>query len=146
VDSVAVTKLADSLSAADPGSEIRVPHGFLPPFESHPLQAYKLRSFTAETEGFEPSRGVNPCLVSSEVLSTTQPRLQSIQIIIFSSMRQCEDKNVCSARFFQGVMGGRKGSASCKHVIKKNVCIGWIEWSRSDESLNHITLPSLAAE
>ena len=30
----------------------------------------------AETEGFEPSRGLLPCLVSSEVPSTAQPRLQ----------------------------------------------------------------------
>ncbi len=29
----------------------------------------------AETEGFEPSEGITPRLVSSEVLSTTQPRL-----------------------------------------------------------------------
>ena len=29
----------------------------------------------AEPEGFEPSRALTPCLVSSEVLSTTQPRL-----------------------------------------------------------------------
>ncbi len=29
----------------------------------------------AETKGFEPSRAFRPCLVSSEVLSTTQPRL-----------------------------------------------------------------------
>jgi hypothetical protein len=34
-----------------------------------------LTSFVAETQGFEPWRAFRPCLVSSEVLSTTQPRL-----------------------------------------------------------------------
>jgi len=29
----------------------------------------------SESEGFEPSRVLTPCLVSSEVLSTTQPTL-----------------------------------------------------------------------
>lgn len=34
----------------------------------------------AETEGFEPSRAFTPYLVSSEALSTTQPRLQYLII------------------------------------------------------------------
>ncbi len=32
----------------------------------------------AESKGFEPLRGFSPCLVSSEVLSTTQPTLRVI--------------------------------------------------------------------
>jgi hypothetical protein len=36
-DSVAVTKLEDSLSATDPVSENNAPHCFLPTFESHRL-------------------------------------------------------------------------------------------------------------
>jgi hypothetical protein len=37
----------------------------------------RFRGFSlAETEGFEPSEPVRARLVSSEVLSTTQPRLQ----------------------------------------------------------------------
>ena len=35
----------------------------------------------AETQGFEPWRAFRPCLVSSEVLSTTQPRLRIFFIV-----------------------------------------------------------------
>ncbi len=47
------------------------------------LAASILVTFLAETDGFEPSRAFRPCLVSSEVLSTTQPRLQWAQSTIF---------------------------------------------------------------
>ena len=40
------------------------------------LSEFNLIPTLAETDGFEPSRAFRPCLVSSEVLSTTQPRLQ----------------------------------------------------------------------
>jgi hypothetical protein len=36
----------------------------------------------AETQGFEPWRAFKPCLVSSEVLSTTQPRLHFVFYLI----------------------------------------------------------------
>lgn len=39
----------------------------------------------AETQGFEPWRVFRPCLVSSEVLSTTQPRLHICYSNIFGS-------------------------------------------------------------
>jgi hypothetical protein len=51
----------------------------------HPAKIYPLGDsllILAETEGFEPSRGVNPCLVSSEVLSTTQPRLRIASLYV----------------------------------------------------------------
>lgn len=44
---------------------------------AYKICALKGRYFVlAEPEGFEPSRALTPCLVSSEVLSTTQPRLR----------------------------------------------------------------------
>ena len=42
------------------------------------LELSIVRRHLAESEGFEPSRAIKPCLVSSEVLSTTQPTLQYI--------------------------------------------------------------------
>ena len=39
-------------------------------------------SFNAESEGFEPSRALRPCLVSSEVLSTTQPTLRIFDLYL----------------------------------------------------------------
>ena|GEM_PF-5706657 len=46
------------------------------------------RVFLAETEGFEPSEPFTARLVSSEVLSTTQPRLLRFKNSTFSLMRQ----------------------------------------------------------
>ena len=40
------------------------------------LSEFNLIPTLAETDGFEPSRAFKPYLVSSEALSTTQPRLQ----------------------------------------------------------------------
>ena len=47
------------------------------PTESAPhfLHSPSLTTFVAESGGFEPPRAFTPCLVSSEVLSTTQPTL-----------------------------------------------------------------------
>ena len=47
----------------------------------------------AETEGFEPSEPFTARLVSSEVLSTTQPRLLPYYRIISALMRQCDSQD-----------------------------------------------------
>ena len=53
----------------------------------------------AETEGFEPSRAVKPCLVSSEVLSTTQPRLLLHIYDTPSGIQFLRDGLECSNKF-----------------------------------------------
>lgn len=59
-----------------------VPLHVLPPAG---LVSAKLRGLNfAETVGFEPTRGFLLCLISSEVLSTTQPRLRGNYSIKFS--------------------------------------------------------------
>jgi hypothetical protein len=44
---------------------------------------FQLRLKTAEMPGFEPGRALRPYLVSSEALSTTQPRLLGFDFTIF---------------------------------------------------------------
>ncbi len=54
----------------------------MPAFQSYKsliLLGFKLGNL-AESEGFEPSRGFTPYLVSSEALSATQPTLQFVEI------------------------------------------------------------------
>src|SRR3989344_4498544 len=46
-------------------------------------------SFLAETDGFEPSRAFKPYLVSSEALSTTQPRLHMCLRTIIQEAAEC---------------------------------------------------------
>ena len=41
------------------------------------LRSLRTRDLDAEKEGFEPSKAVKPCLVSSEVLSASQSPLRS---------------------------------------------------------------------
>jgi len=56
-----------------PDASVRIP----PSHAKHNRPTYSRRAHCfAETQGFEPWRAFRPCLVSSEVLSTTQPRLQ----------------------------------------------------------------------
>ncbi len=73
--------------------------------------------YRAETEGFEPSRDFTPCLVSSEVLSTTQPRLQPIKRIILWAMRQGDGQYMPSARIEKGLAAGRERSAGGRDVV-----------------------------
>lgn len=74
-----VKKVRDfSLREPGCGKSQTVGFFFFAPFKSLPLRNFKnpLRGLKiAEREGFEPSRAVKPCHVSSVVLSATQPPL-----------------------------------------------------------------------
>ena len=56
--------------------------------------AFASFSYFAETEGFEPSEPFTARLVSSEVLSTTQPRLLNVQFSILVLMSQRKHLNL----------------------------------------------------
>ena len=62
-----------SPAQGDPGSAVRIPASLA---TCNKARAFALALAVAETQGFEPWRGFIPYLVSSEALSTTQPRLR----------------------------------------------------------------------
>ena len=77
-----VTTLARSISLGrDPASRLALLCSHAPAFSSPLIHAMMLRSdghrsssrIIAEREGFEPSRSLRPCRISSAVPSTTQP-------------------------------------------------------------------------
>lgn len=75
----------------------------------------------AETEGFEPSEPFTARLVSSEVLSTTQPRLREYYGITFSLMRQCYSPYLVGASGSKGFHGRKecctRGGNIVQHYI-----------------------------
>src|SRR3989344_6099055 len=80
---------------------------------------------SAETVGFEPTRSFRPCLISSEVLSTTQPRLpacrqgrRSAHLIIL--VRESDGKDSLCSRPSEGVDGGLHRGASRDDVVKQD--------------------------
>src|SRR3989344_1688448 len=66
---------------------LRIPDARSPSPCSSPQLFATLKS--AETQGFEPWRAFKPYLVSSEALSTTQPRLHDMLRISYQETAEC---------------------------------------------------------